>query len=85
MGGGNMGNMSNNMNMNNMTMNFGMGMPGSQQPGMGGPQGMHRRVPSENVPGGGPDVDDLCSEMMQLFVQRSQDGGGPNGSLGVMT
>ena len=63
---------------------FGIGIPGSQQPGMGGPQGMHLRAPSENVPGGGPDVDDLCSEMMQLFVQRSQDGGGPNGSLGDM-
>ena len=85
MGGGNMGNMSNNMNMNNMTMNFGMGMPGSQQPGMGGPQGMHRRTPSGNVPGGGPGVGGLSYEMLQSFMQRSQDGGGgSNGSLGGM-
>ena len=47
-----------------------------QQAGQG--PGMHRRTPSGNIPAG------VSYEMLQSFMQRSQEGGGPNGSLGGM-
>ena len=50
------------------TVFFGMGMPGSQRAVMGGAQDMHGSTPSGNVPGDGPDVDNLCCEMLQLLM-----------------
>ncbi|KAI0695510.1 hypothetical protein C8T65DRAFT_729899 [Cerioporus squamosus] len=76
MGGMGMGNMGN----PNMGMNFGMGPTMGQQQQGGSQQGMHRRTPSAGNTMVSP-------EMLQSFMQRSQDGtggGGSNGALGGM-
>ncbi|KAI0353703.1 hypothetical protein OH77DRAFT_1426950 [Trametes cingulata] len=75
--------------MANMGMNYGgmggmgqmgqmgqLGQMGQMQPGaqgMQGMQGMHRRTPSAGTQGGMPG---LSYEMLQSFMQRSQEGGG---------
>ncbi|KAI0667911.1 hypothetical protein C8Q78DRAFT_303917 [Trametes maxima] len=56
----------------------GMGMGGMPQ----GPQGMHRRTPSAGTQGGVPAG--LSYEMLQSFMQRSQEGGAGNPGLGGM-
>ncbi|KAI0363607.1 hypothetical protein BV20DRAFT_975507 [Pilatotrama ljubarskyi] len=74
--------------MANMGMNFGgmggmgqmgqtgqmgqVGQMGQMQPGAQGMQGMHRRTPSAGAQGGMPG---LSYEMLQSFMQRSQEGG----------
>ena len=93
MGGVNMSmaNMAN-IGLGNVAMNnFGIGIPGGpQQQGMvrGGPPGIHRRTPSgtivQGAAGSGQGVA-LNYEMLQSFIQRNPEGGGPpNGSLGGM-
>ncbi|KAI0648705.1 hypothetical protein C8Q79DRAFT_465069 [Trametes meyenii] len=72
-------------------MGFGtMGGMGGAGPGVGmsgmpqgpGAQGMHRRTPSAGTQGGMPAG--LSYEMLQSFMQRSQEGGAGNPGLGGM-
>ena len=64
----NLGGMGGGMPINFTSLNQqGQGMQGQQ-----GGQGMHRRTPSGNVPSG----------VLHSFMQRTQDMGGPNGTLG---